>query len=132
LSDLLSNKVGLVVGIANECSIGAGCAQAFRDAGAELVLTCREKSMRFVESVAKAIEPRLLLALDVETDGSQGTVRYLAAELGPQGIRAKAPLKPSLWIFDAAGAGFPQRVGTRGPAPFAFFDGPSPTAYESA
>jgi enoyl-[acyl-carrier-protein] reductase (NADH) len=25
---------------------------------------------RFVESVAKAIEPRLLLALDVETDGS--------------------------------------------------------------
>jgi enoyl-[acyl-carrier protein] reductase I len=70
LSDPLSNKVGLVVGVANERSIGAGCAQAFRDAGAELVLTCREKSMRFVEPVAKAIAPRLLLTLDVEADGS--------------------------------------------------------------
>jgi len=70
LSDLLSNKVGLVVGVANERSIGAGCAQAFHDAGAELVLTCREKSMPFVTPVAKAIEPRLLLPLDVEMEGS--------------------------------------------------------------
>jgi enoyl-[acyl-carrier protein] reductase I len=70
LSNLLSNKVGLVVGIANERSIGAGCAQAFHDAGAELVLTCREKSVPFVAPAAKAIEPRLLLPLDVEIEGS--------------------------------------------------------------
>jgi enoyl-[acyl-carrier protein] reductase I len=70
LKDLLAGKVGLVVGVANEYSIAAGCAQAFHDGGAELVLTCREKSMRFVEPLAKAIAPRLLLPLDVETDGS--------------------------------------------------------------
>ena len=71
---LLEGKVGLVVGVANEHSIAAGCAQAFREAGAELALTCREESMRFVEPVAKAVEPRLLLPLDVETEGSLESV----------------------------------------------------------
>jgi enoyl-[acyl-carrier protein] reductase I len=74
LNDLLAGKVGLVVGVANEHSIAAGCAQAFRKGGAELVLTCREKSMRFVEPVAKAVEARLLLPLDVETEGSLESV----------------------------------------------------------
>jgi enoyl-[acyl-carrier protein] reductase I len=74
LNDLLAGKVGLVTGIANERSIAAGCAHAFRRAGAELVLTCREKSKRFVMPVAKAIEPRLLLPLDVETDGALESV----------------------------------------------------------
>jgi enoyl-[acyl-carrier protein] reductase I len=37
LNGLLAGKVGLVTGIANERSIAAGCAQAFRDSGAELV-----------------------------------------------------------------------------------------------
>jgi enoyl-[acyl-carrier protein] reductase I len=59
-----------LVEIVRERSIAAGCAQAFCKAGAELVLTCREKSKRFVMPVAKAIEPRLLLPLDVETDGA--------------------------------------------------------------
>ena len=45
---LLAGKVGLVTGIANERSIATGCARAFRDAGAQLVLTYREKSMPFV------------------------------------------------------------------------------------
>ena len=35
----LSGKRGLVVGVANEASIAAGCARAFRAAGAELSLT---------------------------------------------------------------------------------------------
>jgi enoyl-[acyl-carrier protein] reductase I len=74
LNDLLRGKVGLVVGVSNERSIAAGCAQAFRDAGAELVLTCRGKSKPFVEPVAKAVEPRLLLPLDVETEGSLESV----------------------------------------------------------
>jgi enoyl-[acyl-carrier protein] reductase I len=74
LNGLLAGKVGLVAGIANERSIAAGCAQAFRDAGAELVLTCREKSMSFVMPVAKVIEPRLLLPLDVEIDGALESV----------------------------------------------------------
>ena len=32
-NSLLTGKVGLVVGVANEQSIAAGCAQAFRTAG---------------------------------------------------------------------------------------------------
>jgi enoyl-[acyl-carrier protein] reductase I len=74
LHGLLAGKVGLVTGVANERSIAAGCAQAFRDAGAELVLTCREKSIPFVMPVAKLVEPRLLLPLDVEMDGALESV----------------------------------------------------------
>ncbi|MDG1121495.1 MAG: hypothetical protein P8N45_03525 [Glaciecola sp.] len=37
LSNLLQGKRGLVVGIANKKSIAAGCAEAFANAGAELV-----------------------------------------------------------------------------------------------
>jgi enoyl-[acyl-carrier protein] reductase I len=59
-----------VTGIANERSVAAGCAHAFHEAGAELVLTCREKSRSFVIPVAEAIKPRLLLPLDVEIDGA--------------------------------------------------------------
>lgn len=39
LENLLNGKRGLVVGIANEHSIAAGCAMAFRAAGAELAVT---------------------------------------------------------------------------------------------
>jgi enoyl-[acyl-carrier protein] reductase I len=67
---LLTGKVGLVVGVANDKSIAAGCAQAFRAAGAELVLTCTEKSTPYVAPVAKAVGARLLLPLDVEKDGA--------------------------------------------------------------
>jgi len=35
----LSGKRGLVIGIANEHSIAAGCAHMFRAAGAELAIT---------------------------------------------------------------------------------------------
>ena len=71
---LLAGKIGLVTGIANERSIAAGCARAFHDAGAELALTCREKSKSFVMPVANAIKPRLLLPLDVEIDGALESV----------------------------------------------------------
>jgi enoyl-[acyl-carrier protein] reductase I len=66
---LLTGKVGLVVGVANEHSIAAGCAQAFSAAGADLVLTCVEKSMPYVAPFAKAGGARLLLPLDVEKEG---------------------------------------------------------------
>jgi enoyl-[acyl-carrier protein] reductase I len=70
-NSLLAGKVGLVVGIANDQSIAAGCAQAFRAAGAELAVTyLNEKAKPFVEPVARAAEARLLLPLDVETEGS--------------------------------------------------------------
>lgn len=74
-NSLLTGKVGLVVGVANEQSIAAGCAQAFRTAGAELVLTyLNEKAKPFVAPVAQAVEARLLLPLDVKIDGSLESV----------------------------------------------------------
>jgi enoyl-[acyl-carrier protein] reductase I len=70
VNGLLAGKVGLVTRIANERSVAAGCAHAFHEAGAEHVLTSREKSRSFVMPVAEAIKPRLLLPLDVEIDGA--------------------------------------------------------------
>lgn len=70
-NDFLTGKVGLVVGIANEHSIAAGCAAAFRASGARLCLTYQgEKAHRFVEPVATSVGADLLLPLDV-TDTAQ-------------------------------------------------------------
>jgi enoyl-[acyl-carrier protein] reductase I len=67
----LSGKKGLVVGIANEHSIAAGCARAFRQAGAELAVTyLNDKARPYVEPVASALGAWLVMPLDVEKDGS--------------------------------------------------------------
>ncbi|WP_298601262.1 enoyl-ACP reductase FabI [uncultured Sphingorhabdus sp.] len=69
-SRLLSGKVGLVAGVANPHSIASGCATAFHAAGADLALTyLNEKAKPFVEPVAKNVNARLLLPVDVEKDG---------------------------------------------------------------
>lgn len=66
----LDGKVALVVGVANAHSIAAGCAKAFADAGATVVLTYEGDAARpFVQPVAEAIDAALLLALNVEKDG---------------------------------------------------------------
>ncbi|WP_292287360.1 enoyl-ACP reductase FabI [Marivita sp.] len=70
-NDFLKGKVGLVVGIANEHSIAAGCAAAFRASGARLCLTYQnEKALHYVEPVATSLDADLLLPLDV-TDSAQ-------------------------------------------------------------
>ncbi|MEO1154479.1 MAG: enoyl-ACP reductase FabI [Pseudomonadota bacterium] len=62
----LAGKRGLIVGVANEHSIAAGCAMACRASGAELCLTYQnEKARRFVEPVAQAAGADLFLPLDV-------------------------------------------------------------------
>lgn len=66
----LSGKRGLVVGIANESSIAAGCASAFREAGAELV-----ENYNLMGPVKAALE---------------SSVRYIAADLAKRRIRAHA------------------------------------------
>lgn len=66
---LLNGKKGLIVGIANEHSIAAGCAKAFHEAGANLAVTyLSEKTKPFVEPIAKDIEADLFLPLDVADD----------------------------------------------------------------
>ena len=67
---LLAGKTGLVVGIANDKSIAAGCAKAFSAAGANLALTyLNEKAKPHVEPVASAVGADVLMPLDVEQDG---------------------------------------------------------------
>ncbi len=52
----LAGKRGLVVGIANSHSIAAGCAAAFRQAGADLAITyLNEKAEPFVRPVAEVL-----------------------------------------------------------------------------
>lgn len=71
MSDLLAGKKGLVVGIANEHSIAAGCADAFRACGADLAVTYQsEKARKFVAPVADAVGADILMPLDV-TDTAQ-------------------------------------------------------------
>lgn len=67
---LLAGKTGLVVGIANDKSIAAGCAKAFAAAGATLALTyLNDKAKPHVDPVADAVGADLLMPLDVERDG---------------------------------------------------------------
>jgi enoyl-[acyl-carrier protein] reductase I len=66
----LHGKRGLVVGIANQSSIAAGCARAFSAAGAEIAATyLNEKSLPFVKPVTDALGCKLLLPCDVQVAG---------------------------------------------------------------
>jgi enoyl-[acyl-carrier protein] reductase I len=67
---ILAGKRGLVVGVANDKSIAAGCAASFRREGAELALTyLNEKAYGHVKPVADAVEARLMLPCDVRIPG---------------------------------------------------------------
>jgi enoyl-[acyl-carrier protein] reductase I len=71
LSSLLDGKVGLVVGIANEHSIAAGCARGFHEAGAKLAVTyLNEKAKPYVAPVARSVDAAVCLPLDVESDAA--------------------------------------------------------------
>ena len=66
----LAGKRGLVAGIANDHSIAAGCARAFRDAGAELAITyLNEKAEPFVRPVAEALGAPIIVSCDVRIPG---------------------------------------------------------------
>lgn len=57
--DFLKGKKSLVVGVANEQSIAAGCAKAFRAYGADLALTyLNEKAKPHVKPVAQGLRLR--------------------------------------------------------------------------
>ena len=74
-NELLKGKKGLIVGIANDRSIAAGCAAAFRASGADLCVTYQsDTSRKFVEPVASAIGADLFLPLDVTDHGQTEAV----------------------------------------------------------
>jgi len=71
----LNGKRGLVVGIANEHSIAAGCATAFHHAGAELAVTyLNEKALPFVQPVADAVGAKIVAPCDVRIPGQLESV----------------------------------------------------------
>jgi enoyl-[acyl-carrier protein] reductase I len=66
----LNGKRGLVVGVANDKSIAAGCARSFRREGAEIALTyLNEKAFSHVKPVADAVDARFLLPCDLRIPG---------------------------------------------------------------
>ena len=65
----LRGKKGLVTGIANERSIAYGCARAFYELGAELMLSCAPaKTEPYVRPLAESLGPAPLLFCDVQDD----------------------------------------------------------------
>jgi enoyl-[acyl-carrier protein] reductase I len=66
----LAGKRGLVIGIANEHSIAAGCARAFAQAGAVLTATyLNEKARPFVTAITDALPCDILMPCDVQAEG---------------------------------------------------------------
>jgi enoyl-[acyl-carrier protein] reductase I len=71
----LRGKRGLVVGIANDASIAAGCARAFAAAGATIAATyLSDKARPFVASVTEPLGCALLLPCDVRLPGQLDAV----------------------------------------------------------
>jgi enoyl-[acyl-carrier protein] reductase I len=72
---LLAGKRGLIVGIANENSIAWGCARAFRALGADLAVTyLNDKEKKFVQPLADALDAKIVMPLDVGTQGQMENV----------------------------------------------------------
>jgi enoyl-[acyl-carrier protein] reductase I len=66
----LAGRRGLVVGIANNHSIAAGCATAFRAAGAELAITyLNDKAEPYVRPVAESLAAPIVVPCDVRIPG---------------------------------------------------------------
>lgn len=73
--DRLQGKIGLVVGVANAESIGAGCANAFSADGATLILTCRDqRALSYAEPVVQTSGAALLMPMDVQNDNEVDAV----------------------------------------------------------
>ncbi|MFZ5557454.1 MAG: enoyl-ACP reductase FabI [Pseudomonadota bacterium] len=66
----LTSRKGLVLGLANEHSIAYGCAQAMREAGAELAVTWRnERTQAHARPLAERLGCALAMPCDVEQPG---------------------------------------------------------------
>lgn len=84
LAPSLVGKKALVVGIANAQSIAAGCAAAFRAAGADIAVTyLNEKAEKHVRAVAEPLGAELTLPCDVREPGAlERTFDAVAAKWG--------------------------------------------------
>jgi enoyl-[acyl-carrier protein] reductase I len=70
----------LIVGVANDRSIAWGCAQAMRQAGAEIAMTyLNDKARPFVEPLAEQVAAPIFLPLDVR-NAAQADALFAAVE----------------------------------------------------
>src|SRR5215469_8127018 len=70
-AQILEGKRGLVTGIANDQSIAYGCAKAFKLHGADLAITyLNEKARPYVEPLARELDAKIFMPLDVREEGS--------------------------------------------------------------
>lgn len=71
ISSPLAGKKALIVGIANDKSIAAGCAAAMRHAGADLAVTyLNDKAEKHVRAVTDTLGTDFLIPLDVREPGA--------------------------------------------------------------
>ncbi len=74
-SKVLDGRKALVVGVANDQSIAYGCAKAFRELGADLAITyLNDKARPHVEPLARELDARIFLPLDVAVPGALESV----------------------------------------------------------
>jgi enoyl-[acyl-carrier protein] reductase I len=67
---MLTDKKGLIVGIANENSLAYGCARHFRAAGAELAITYLNKEAEpYVRPLAESLGSEIVMPCDVTVPG---------------------------------------------------------------
>ncbi len=80
----LKGKKALLTGIANEHSIAYGCASAFRELGADLAITyLNDRAKPHVEPLARALEARIFMPLDVTNAGQlEAVFKCITAEWG--------------------------------------------------
>jgi enoyl-[acyl-carrier protein] reductase I len=85
MSELLSGKTAIVLGVANKWSIAYAIAQAFQREGAKLILTYQnERQQRTVEDLASSLGVERVLACDVSKDED---LAALAASLEADGTK---------------------------------------------
>jgi enoyl-[acyl-carrier protein] reductase I len=71
----LTDKVGLVVGVADSRSIAWGCAKAFHDAGADVAITyINGRAEPHVRALAKTVNAPIIAPLDVTNDAQMDAI----------------------------------------------------------
>ena len=73
--DIMKDKKGLILGLANERSIAWGIAKACREAGASLAFTYQGEALgKRVEPLAKSLDSEIVLPCDVSDEISVNNV----------------------------------------------------------
>ena len=79
----LRGKKGLIVGLANEHSIAWGCAQLFRQMGADVVATCvNDKAKKYVEPLTQPLGIELVTCNVEEPSAIESLVSAAVGSLG--------------------------------------------------